>query len=157
MLADPKSQAFVENFSGQWLQTRAILDIPINSAEVLAQEASSPSAPMRPRRIQHGRGGGRGGSGCRSGAGFPRGFRRGGRGAVYTGTELTPEVRNAMKQEVDAYFGYVMREDRSVLELLKSNYTFVNAALGRSMALPTSTAWKCAKSSLQKAIRGAEC
>ena len=73
-----------------------------------------------------------GGAGIAAGGApaFGRGFRRGGRGApVYTGTELTPEVRSAMKQEVDAYFGYVMREDRSVLELLKSNYTFVNAAL----------------------------
>jgi len=142
MLADPKSRAFVESFSEQWLQTRAILDIPINSADVMAQEGTggSPStiaaapnaaaptagtaalggAPVTPA------------AGAAAGAapGFARGFRRGGRGAaVYTGTELTQDVRDAMKQEVDAYFGYVMREDRSVLELLKSNYTFVNAAL----------------------------
>jgi hypothetical protein len=34
-----------------------------------------------------------------------------------------------MKQEVDSYFNYVVREDRSVLELLQSNYTFVNDQL----------------------------
>ena len=132
MRADLKSQAFVENFSGQWLQTRAILDIPINSAEVLAQEASSPSAPNAAAAASNTAPAAGGAGGAAGGApAFGRGFRRGGRGApVYTGTELTPEVRNAMKQEVDAYFGYVMHEDRSVLELLKSNYTFLNAALG---------------------------
>jgi len=44
-----------------------------------------------------------------------------------------------MKQEVDAYFGYVMHEDRSVLEFLKSNYTFVNAALAPVYGLATAT------------------
>ena len=58
---------------------------------------------------------------------------------VYTGTELIPEVRNAMKEEVDAYFGYVVREDRSVLEFLKSNYTFVNAALAPVYGLSSVT------------------
>ena len=124
MLADPKALAFVENFSEQWLQTRAILDIPINSAEIMAQEtlgtaAASPAAGA---------------------SGVTRGFRRGARGMpVYTGTELIPEVRNAMKEEVDAYFGYVVREDRSVLEFLKSNYTFVNAALAPVYGLSSVT------------------
>jgi hypothetical protein len=139
MLADPKSQAFVESFSEQWLQTRAILDIPINSADVMAQDGTggappavaavpnvaAPNAALGGAPVAAAAGGTAGAA-----PGFARGFRRGGRGAaVYTGTELTPDVRNAMKQEVDAYFGYVMRDDRSVLELLKSNYTFVNAAL----------------------------
>jgi hypothetical protein len=133
MLADPKAEAFVESFSEQWLQTRAILDIPINSADVMAQDggaggssnvAAAPGA-VGGAAVTPAVGGGAGAA-----PGLARGFRRGGRGAaVYTGTELTQDVRNAMKQEVDAYFGHVMREDRSVLELLKSNYTFVNAAL----------------------------
>ena len=45
------------------------------------------------------------------------------------GTELTAEVRTAMKQEVDSYFEHIVREDRSVLELLQSNYTFLNDQL----------------------------
>ena len=143
MLADPRSEAFVENFSQQWLQTRAIEDIPINSADIIAQETASPTqvaagaataasndpalAGGAPARGGAGaaRGGGRFGAGA--GGGF--GGRRGGRVATYTGTELTPEVRTAMKNEVEAYFGYVLHEDRSALEFLDSNYTFVNAAL----------------------------
>jgi hypothetical protein len=42
---------------------------------------------------------------------------------------LTPEIREAMKQEAEAYFGYIVREDRSLLELLDSTYTFVNEHL----------------------------
>lgn len=143
MLADPKSQAFVENFSEQWLQTRAILDIPINSADIMAQEstpgtgsnaAPPPAAAAAPTAVAAAPGGAAAPPAAPGAAGaapgFGRGFRRGGRGApVYTGTELTQDVRNAMKQEVDAYFGHVMREDRNVLEFVKSNYTFVNAAL----------------------------
>src|SRR6185312_10497587 len=45
MLADPKSQAFVESFSHQWLQTRVILDIPINSAVVMTQDGSQGGEP----------------------------------------------------------------------------------------------------------------
>jgi hypothetical protein len=165
MLADPRSAAFVENFSQQWLQTRAIQDIAINSADIIAQETAPPTgaagaapataggaragvpgaagtpgvavAPGAPGGVTGvnpagpgapgglaGRGGGRGAPGA---GGFGAG--RGGRGPTYTGLELTPEVRLAMKQEVEAYFGYVLHEDRSVLEFLDSNYTFVNAAL----------------------------
>jgi hypothetical protein len=55
------------------------------------------------------------------------GFGRGRRAPM--GTELTPEVRTAMKQEVESYFDHVVREDRSVVELLQSDYTFLNDQL----------------------------
>jgi len=44
-----------------------------------------------------------------------------------------------MKQEVEAYFAYVMRENRSVLDFLQSNYTFVNAALAPVYGIPNIT------------------
>jgi Protein of unknown function (DUF1588)/Protein of unknown function (DUF1587)/Protein of unknown function (DUF1592)/Protein of unknown function (DUF1585)/Protein of unknown function (DUF1595)/Planctomycete cytochrome C len=164
MLADPKAQAFGENFPGQWLQSRGVLDIPINSLEVMAREASpapaasstnataatpvvqpapavvaaatpaaaptpvlavggntpaatpaalAPSAGNNAVPFRAGRGGGR----IRGAA------------VVSNGTSLTPEIRAAMKQEVEACFNHIVREDRSVLELLQSDYTFVNDAL----------------------------
>ncbi len=129
MLADPKARAFSENFASQWLQTRSILDIPINSAAVMATETppaategatnAPPAAAPRPAV-----GAGPAGFGGFAGRG---GFGRGRRAP--SGTELTAEVRTAMKQEVDAYFQHIVREDRSVLELLQSNYTFVNDQL----------------------------
>ncbi len=39
MLADPKAQAFVRDFTGQWLQARDIESIPINARAVLGPDA----------------------------------------------------------------------------------------------------------------------
>ena len=36
-----------------------------------------------------------------------------------------------MRQETEQYFAYILRNNRSVLELLDSDYTFVNEALAR--------------------------
>ena len=38
----PKAKAFSENFAGQWLQSRGVLDVPINSEVVIAAEAPPP-------------------------------------------------------------------------------------------------------------------
>src|SRR3954451_3676541 len=50
-----------------------------------------------------------------------------------------------MKQEAEAYFGYVLREDRSVLDFLESNYTFVNAALAPVYGVPNVTGMEMRK------------
>jgi hypothetical protein len=170
MLADPKSRAFSENFASQWLQTRAVLDIAINSAAVMASEtapaapegaapasvaavvpAPAANAPAASTNIslasaadltEGSRGAGRGARGGLGRGGF------GGRGGAFgrgrgrrapAGTELTPEIRAAMKQEAEAYFDYVVREDRSVLEFLQSNYTFVNDQLAPVYGIPDIT------------------
>ncbi|MBI5769295.1 MAG: DUF1592 domain-containing protein [Verrucomicrobia bacterium] len=117
MLADAKARAFAENFSGQWLQSRDVLDIPINSADVMAIEKPPPSPDGAVAAAATPPPPGRGGFG------FGR------RPRPPPGTELTPEIRAAMKQEAEAYFHHVVTQDRSVLELLQSNYTFVNEAL----------------------------
>jgi hypothetical protein len=41
------------------------------------------------------------------------------------------ELRNAFRKETELFFESVMREDRSVLDLLDANYTFVNERLAR--------------------------
>jgi hypothetical protein len=41
------------------------------------------------------------------------------------------DLRRAMRQESEQFFGHVVREDRSILELLDSDYTFVNDKLAR--------------------------
>jgi len=125
MLADPKSRAFSENFANQWLQSRSVLDIPINSAVVMASENAPATASTNAAAAQAP---GFGARGAGAGAAFAgRGFGR--RPRVPTGTELNAEVRAAMKHEVDSSFDYIVREDRSVLELLQSNYIFVNDQL----------------------------
>ncbi len=89
MVADPRSDALVTNFSGQWLQSRAVTTVPMNAQEVFARE----DIPNNPAN------------------------------------DLTLEQRVALDDETQAYFGYVMREDRSVTEFLDSNYMFLNATL----------------------------
>ncbi|MCX6950743.1 MAG: DUF1588 domain-containing protein [Verrucomicrobia bacterium] len=55
------------------------------------------------------------------------------------GTVLTTDIRTAMKQETEAYFDHIVREDRSVLDLLQSNYTFVNDQLAPVYGIPNIT------------------
>jgi hypothetical protein len=45
--------------------------------------------------------------------------------------EYTPELRDAMVEEAIAYFHAILREDRPVLELFESHYTFLNERLAR--------------------------
>lgn len=129
MLADPKSRAFSENFASQWLQSRGVLNIPINSAVVMASE-TSPDSSAEVASTSSGAAAAGGFGGRRGRGGNAGGFGGRGRGRrVSDGTALTPEVRTAMKQEADSYFDYIVRENRSVLELLKSDYAFVNEPL----------------------------
>jgi hypothetical protein len=44
-------------------------------------------------------------------------------------------VKDAMKRETELFFEHLMREDRSVLELLTADYTFVNEPLARHYGL----------------------
>lgn len=41
------------------------------------------------------------------------------------------QLKEAMRQETRLYFEYIMREDRSLLELIDSDYTFVNETLAK--------------------------
>src|ERR1043166_2230351 len=72
MLADPKARAFSENFANQWLQSRSILDIPINSAVVMAAEASpaTASTEIASAGVTATNGGARGARAGSGGAGF---------------------------------------------------------------------------------------
>ena len=45
--------------------------------------------------------------------------------------DLTGDLRRAMRQETESVFAYIVREDRSLLELLDSDYTFLNGQLAR--------------------------
>ena len=97
MLADPKAQAFVKNFTGQWLQVRDVESVPINARVVLGPGA---------RRNRDGR------------------------------IEFNGAQRRAMRAETEMTFAYVLKEDRSVLELIESDYTFLNDELARIYGLP---------------------
>jgi hypothetical protein len=97
MLKDPKSQAFVRNFTGQWLQARDVEFVPIN-----ARVALGPNAP----RNRDGR------------------------------IEFDSAFRKLMRSETEMYFEHLLREDRSVLDLVDSDYTFLNERLAQHYGVP---------------------
>jgi mono/diheme cytochrome c family protein len=49
--------------------------------------------------------------------------------------EFDPELNASMRREVMTFFNHLFREDRSLLELIDSDYTFVNARLARLYGL----------------------
>jgi mono/diheme cytochrome c family protein len=85
MIADPRSQAFIENFTGQWLNVRGIA-------------ASEPVVDL-----------------------FPN---------------FDSTLRDAYRREIELFFGSVIQEDRSILDLLTADYTFVNERLARHYGIP---------------------
>ena len=80
MLADPRAEALVSNFAGQWLQLRNL-------------QQSSPNLME-----------------------FP---------------EFDDGLRQGFRRETELLFASLLREQRSVLDLLQADYTFVNERLAR--------------------------
>lgn len=80
MLADPKAQALVDNFAGQWLQLRDVARL-------------TPDNELFP--------------------GFDA------------------ELRAAMQLETETFFLHLMQQNRSLLDFLNADYTFVNERLAR--------------------------
>jgi hypothetical protein len=139
MLADRRSGEFVRNFAGQWLQSRSIESVNINEFAVLARErAPDPQADARRARFREL---------VRKDpdkltdaelkelreirSSFFRGRRRFGQQF-----RLTGDLRRALRQETELTFDYIVRNDRSLLELLDSNYTFLNERLARFYEIP---------------------
>ena len=102
MLKDKRSSQLVENFTGQWLQLRDLEGISISVRDIFRREfVGDPEAFRRERRGRR-----------------PR-------------IEFDHELRRAMKREAEMLFEHVMREDRSVLDFIDSDYTFVNERLSK--------------------------
>src|SRR5439155_4078160 len=50
--------------------------------------------------------------------------------------DFDENLRQAMRQETEEFVASQMREDRSVLDLLTANYSYVNERLARHYAIP---------------------
>jgi mono/diheme cytochrome c family protein len=85
MLADPKSDALISNFTGQWLGVRSL-------------KTSEPVVNL-----------------------FP---------------DFDDNLRAAYQRETELFFGSIAHEDRSILDLLTANYTFVNERLAKQYGIP---------------------
>jgi hypothetical protein len=137
LLADKRSESLVQNFTGQWLQTRDVDGIDINAFVVMARDAGD-ERDMQNRRerfqalnavpdeektqeqkdeLQRLREQGQ--------------RRRNNRNNV----QLDGDLRRALRDETLMKVGHVIRENRSVLELLDADYTFLNERLAKHYAL----------------------
>jgi hypothetical protein len=85
MLADPKSNALISNFTGQWLSIRAL-------------RTYEPVVNL-----------------------FP---------------DYDDNLRAAYQREVELFFSTIVQEDRSILDLLDGNYTFLNERLAKQYGIP---------------------
>jgi mono/diheme cytochrome c family protein len=85
MLADPRSEALVTDFAGQWLQTRNV-----------------PGFRPSPELLFH----------------------------------FDDNLRQAFERETELFFDSIVRENRSVLDLLDADYTFLNERLARHYGIP---------------------
>jgi hypothetical protein len=137
MLADPRSEALVENFVGQWLQVRDVEGIDINVFAVLARDRGEERAFNRNRRrfqelreipeekltpeqkkeIEE----------------FRAQFRSRQRNRPQV--EFDRDLRRALRQETEMAFAHVLRENRGALELLDCDYTFLNERLAKHYGL----------------------
>jgi len=50
--------------------------------------------------------------------------------------DFDDNLRNAFEEEANLFFGSIVREDRSVLDLLNADYTFVNERLAKHYGIP---------------------
>ena len=50
--------------------------------------------------------------------------------------DFDDNLRQAFRQETELFVESVLREDRSVLDLLRANYTFVNERLAKHYGIP---------------------
>jgi hypothetical protein len=85
MLADPKSQSFVTNFTGQWLNVRAL-------------ESNDPLVNFYP--------------------------------------DFDDNLRQSFRREVELFFDSIVHEDRSIMDLIDADYTFVNERLAKHYGIP---------------------
>lgn len=131
MLADPRSNEFVRNFTGQWLQARDVATVQIENFDVFLREHPNPEveeARRRFRRIVQ----------------IPEEQRTAAEREAYAQArqtfltfirqprpQLTPDLRDAMRRETELLFEHILQEDRSVLEFIDADYVHVNEALAR--------------------------
>ena len=50
--------------------------------------------------------------------------------------DFDDNIRKAFRRETEMFFGYILRENRSALELLSADYTFLNERLAKHYGIP---------------------
>jgi hypothetical protein len=136
MLADSRAKALALNFTGQWLQGRDIETVVIEARAVLARDEKPDRDMERLRarfrelrnKVDEDLTPAEREELAKMRAEFAKRF-------TQPRVELTGELRQAMRREMDMFFDYVVREDRSVVDFIDSDYTFLNERLARHYGL----------------------
>ena len=118
MLADPRAQNLARNFTGQWLQARDVEGIASNPREIYIRDAGEEGKLRDLRKAWR----------AQDEATAKKLAEYIDR-LVDKQPEFDNDMRKAMRTETEMYFGYIIREDRPVTELIDSNYVFVNEKL----------------------------
>jgi hypothetical protein len=149
LVTDPRSKAFVENFTGQWVQGRDVDGISIDVRSVLARDSGqekelerqleelrkrfAAQAQQPPQVAQaNPQAGAAAGAAPIAGAGAGQGQNPFRASKLLRPTiELDTQLRNAMRLEPEMFFANIVREDRSLAELIDADYTYLNAKLAK--------------------------
>ena len=133
MLADQRSREFVRHFTGQWLQARDIDAVNINAFAVVSRDQKAdPEMDQRRARFRELRT-----KSPESLTPEEKDELEAARTAFVSGSrrfrqfELNGDLRRAMRRETEMSFEYLVQQDRSLLELIDSDYTFLNERLAK--------------------------
>jgi hypothetical protein len=155
MLADSRSQKLIENFTGQWLQTRDVEGISINARAVLARDSGQEKELREQQEFFRAQAAQRASQAASAhqvsltnplAATLTNGLQTnsasstnavarrrgsGNRRLNLPRLDLDRDLREAMRRETEMFFASIVHEDRPVTELIESDYTFLNAKLAK--------------------------
>ncbi len=141
MLKNDRSDEFVKNFAGQWLQARDVEGVSIDARAVIARDNGSERENRQRfedfRRLNREIDEAEKArdetklAALRAEMSALRSKFRGQRRIEFSGS-----LRNAMKKEAELLFRRTLREDRSVLELVDNDSTFLNEELANHYGVP---------------------
>ncbi len=137
MLADPRAENLARNFTGQWLQARDVEGIASNPREIYIRDAGEEAALRDLRKAWRAQDET---TAKRLAEYIDR--------LVDAKPDFDGDMRKAMRRETETFFGHIVREDRPVIELIDSNYMFVNDKLAMLYGLPDITGSEMRKVSL---------
>jgi hypothetical protein len=131
MLKSPRSEQFVRNFTGQWLEARDISSVQINAFAIYLREHPNPALEKAQATFRHinlipeeKRTPDQVAEFAKARSAFFASFRA-------PKPQLTGDLRDAMEKETEMDFAYLLKEDRSLLEMIECDYTFLNEELAK--------------------------
>lgn len=149
MMADARSEALIENFLGQWLQVRDVEGMNIDVRTVLARDAGIDKELSRiTMELQAIRAKREAETSRLIAEGKPVPERQQSPEEAELRTQLlrmrrnTPQLeldsalRAAMQRETEMFFTAIVKENKSLLDLLDANYTYLNEKLAKHYGIP---------------------